>query len=202
MIHGGFFDATGTACPTVVNAGSCQYSRCPSGPVVGTARDAGIVRVVHGSDAPIELVKSKSYAQADLAATFFAAGDTLTFSATGADVPAFSDAKVVAPADLTSTLPTEIDRTKDLTITWTGGTTGEVGLFLSGSLETESESISCSAPAAGGTLTVPKELLAKLASTSGFFDLAPTSEQRVESSAWIVNLTVQALGAAGPVTIH
>ncbi|MGZ6087621.1 MAG: hypothetical protein ACXWUE_29365 [Polyangiales bacterium] len=202
--NGGFYDASGAVCPSVENHGACQITRCPSGPAtVGKPRDAGTVSIVHASDPPIQLTKSKSYTIPALPGTYFKEGDTFVFSSTGADVPAFAGKSVVAPGDLTATLPTEIDRTKDLALTWSAGSTGNVRiLLLTQSGAGDSETISCVVPASAGSYTIAKDDLAKLTGATGTLDLDPISETQAGIEGWDVTLSVNGLGASSPVTFH
>ena len=93
---------------------------------------------------------------------FFATGDAISFSAAGADVPAF-DMVVTAPGEVTITSPTIVDGMTitsgaDLIFSWYGTTSGSVELQLYGSdpdAPGHTRSAVCVYPAAelGGALT-------------------------------------------------
>jgi hypothetical protein len=100
-------------------------------------------------------------------------GDTLSFTAAGGTVNAFSGT-VVAPelmqniTPILSTMtPTMVSASSDFTVGWTAGTTSGVAcsVFVGASKGmTPDGSISCNGMDSAGSITVPAALLAKMAS--------------------------------------
>ncbi len=105
-------------------------------------------------------------------ATFkWAGGDTLTITAAGGTVNAFTGT-VVAPGlmqnitpILSTTTPTTVSAGSDFTVGWTAGTTsGVASSVFVGAMKgmTPDGSISCNGMDSDGSITVPKALLANL----------------------------------------
>jgi hypothetical protein len=141
--------------PTYVSAGSITVSggSIPSGTVL-TKDDGGIYSMMAvGMDV---VVKN---------------GDTITVSATGGDVPAFTALKVVAAPSYMLTSPPcstdcgPLDRTTDLPVTWTGLNDGKIHITLFTASGGPSQTIACDFPASDGKGTIPTSLLSKLPST-------------------------------------
>jgi hypothetical protein len=105
----------------------------------------------------------------------FAGGETIAFSAAGADVPAFN-ATLVAPSQLTITSPAlpagvfSIDTSKELVFVWTGDSVGKVTFNIvtttsSAATAVASSFVSCRFDASALTGTVPVAMLQKLTKT-------------------------------------
>ena len=90
----------------------------------------------------------------------FTAGDVLTATGTGAEVPAFT-AQVTVPANitlLTPKLPFDEPSGQDLTFTWSGGESGDhVSIFFDNEAPIQAD---CTFDATAGTGTIPHEALA------------------------------------------
>jgi hypothetical protein len=104
-------------------------------------------------------------------ATPISPGDSLTITATGATVPAFSvDLVVPQPVTLTSPDPAgamsasgwTISRSRDLPFAWTGGSTGNVRFWVGQSVGATSTIIDCEAPASSGSGVIPAAALGYL----------------------------------------
>jgi len=103
----------------------------------------------------------------------WAGGDTLTFAAAGGSVNAFSGT-VVAPGlmqnitpILSTTTATTVPASSDFTVGWTAGTTsGVAASVFVGAMKgmTADGSIYCNGMDSDGSITVPKALLANIAS--------------------------------------
>jgi hypothetical protein len=163
----------------VADAGACVVTTCPA----QSPSDAGVVSLVTAGaltlrggaflDAGVEIGADSlgSYLY-NTTGPMFATGDTLTVAAAGATVPAFAAQTLAAPGPITLTAPTEdggtiaISTSKDLTVTWTGGTSGDKvyvdlsAFFTSGA----SASTVCSWDSMATTGTIPAAALAPLAS--------------------------------------
>lgn len=133
---------------------------------------------------------------------------TLTVSAPGGSVPAFSGQTVTVPSHLSVTAPGcigggcgTIDRTAPLVVTWSGGATGTVSVSVSAFDAPATSGVTCKAPASAGTLTVPAALLANLyAGKSGSFSVATTSEVKFNAGAWPITVTVRDNAVTGTIT--
>jgi hypothetical protein len=136
---------------------------------------AGTVTVT-GATVPISMtpISPGIYNTGELSSPLFAAGDTLVLSATGGDVPAFSNVQVVAPAGVVVTEPVEvanyymIDTTADLALAWTGGETGLQVYFTFQGSESNNTPIDVTV-SFDSTLhagTVPKGMLSELVGTT------------------------------------
>ena len=116
------------------------------------------------------------YATWNLYSRVFRAGDALRLSATGSDVPAFGPVSITAPSELIITSPycpgtrcPDVVRSQPYLVSWGGGSVGTAQLSIGtiGAAHDQSVSVSCQAPAAAGTLTVPGSVTALLKSTAG-----------------------------------
>lgn len=95
-------------------------------------------------------------------------GETLTLSAPGATVPAFSQT-LTAPTPVTVTSPSctvagcgSLSRAGALTFTWTGGGSSDVVLLLASSGGGQAGVVECRVAASAGTFTVPAADMMKL----------------------------------------
>jgi hypothetical protein len=127
-------------------------------------------------------------------------GETITISAAGATVPAFS-AMGVAPVggDISSPPPPAqgqpllIDRTQDLVFTWTKGGAGDITVAF-GPFAPSNVGVGCTFASGAGTGTIPKAVLAALpAGQGGFFELGAGSSQYLNAGDWSVSVGVTTL---------
>jgi hypothetical protein len=181
---------------------------------------------VTGGTAPIVIAPTTSGANVSysyVAATgtgdggpSFAAGDTLTVSASGGAAPAFTATialpgtiQITEPPPPSPTLPdgavlplptltTPIGRTAALTIAWTGGSSGNVLVALG---ESGGAAVECLFPESAGRGVIPAAALAYLAPTpadggaNALLTIAPLSTSTVVTSGWGIQL--QANGNGG-----
>jgi hypothetical protein len=130
----------------------------------------------------------------------FAGGDTITFAALGADVPAFADS-LVAPTPITVTSPTltsgalSIDTAKDLMFTWTGASSGRIAFNVRTTTSARTSSfVSCQFDASGLTGTIPTAQLQKLdktdATTTASLTTDLSSTKEVVAGAYSIHLAV------------
>jgi hypothetical protein len=119
-------------------------------------------------------------------------GDILTFSATGAGVPAFT---VTVPAPsidlqspaLPSNMPFALDRGADLVFTWNSGGVGDLGVSFT---DPTYNGVSCAFPAAAGTGTIPKAAFAALApSSAGVFSISAVASDVLETDGWTISMS-------------
>jgi len=166
-------------------SGNCCYM--PSGSGTGntvTYVSAGDIVVKDGNIAIATMSPSTQGGVMDVYATSsqqdstykWAGGDTLSFTAAGGTVNAFSGT-VVAPGlmqnitpALSTTTPTMVSASSDFTVTWTpAGTSGAASSIFVGATKnsTPDGSISCNGMDSAGTITVPQALLANMTSGDG-----------------------------------
>jgi len=116
----------------------------------------------------------------------FAGGDTITFAAAGADVPAFA-ASIVAPTSLVATSPVlpsgtfSIETSKDLVFTWTGSSAGGVNFNVRSTTKSAGTTVSggivsCRFEPTALTGTIPAGLLQKLRKTDATTTAALTTD--------------------------
>jgi hypothetical protein len=128
--------------------------------VTNAMGDAGALVATYGAVRGV-----MAYPSLDAAIKFFSGGDMITATgAGGADLPAFGAQTVVAPSDITvpacTSMCPDVDRSKDLIVTWTGGGAGNVDVFLQARSDTGPFiAIACRYAASAGTATVPTAVL-------------------------------------------
>lgn len=170
---------TPAGCTKTMVAG-CMATSCPD--VMGVLRsslNAGAITVTGtgpsspailtfgplGGDAGVD-----GYKGLNAQSRFYNDGDMLSASgAGGPDLPAFAVQTLVAPNDIVLTAPacanvmcTDFPRSKDVTLTWTGGGAGKVGVTYITDTDNGSKTLSCSFDATAGTGTVPSAALMML----------------------------------------
>lgn len=160
------------------------------------AESAGDVTITGGA-VPLTLTPdgmNKYAKQKSTTVDLHAGGETLTISATGATIPAFTR-DLVAPSYLDVTSPVQpanndplpLDRTQDLVFTWNGGGTGEFVVLLGDS----ATSMTCKFPTTPGTATVPAAALSMLEPGShGLFLMQAASTEVVTAGDWTVQIIV------------
>jgi hypothetical protein len=223
---GVFFGVWSFGACQVVEVGS-QFSQTDGGSEAGTVLtevSAGTL-TVSGGTAPVVIAPTntagyvsysyQSTSGAGDGGPSFAAGDTLTVSASGAAAPAFSATvtvpgtiQVTEPPPPSPTLPdgaplvfpmlaAPIARTTDLPIAWTGGSSGNVLVALSSS----GTSIECLFPESAGSAVIPAAALSYLPQTptdgglGAAFEISPMSTRAVVTSGW--GIQVQVTGTGG-----
>jgi hypothetical protein len=126
----------------------------------------------------------------------WAGGETLTFSATGADVPAFTDS-IIAPAQMQITSATVmpppsqvddpiIDKSQDFTVTWAAPSFGMVEITMSDPVV--EHQLRCKFEASAGTATIPSTSLMKLLANLGWFTIGTVGANHVFAGDWSVAL--------------
>jgi hypothetical protein len=175
---------SGETC-TTTTSGACIASLCtsssadagPDAPIPDNGLNAGVIDVTGAGTAKAELTYAlvpmtmiSTYKSVSAAARFFTGGETLTVTgAGGPDLPAFAKQTMTAPSKLVLTAPvcgatgcSDVDRTKDMAVTWTGVSEGKFTVTLE-TIGTDAVSIAtCSFDAKSGKGTVPKAVLALL----------------------------------------
>src|SRR4051812_14551963 len=122
----------------------------------------------------------------------FFGGEALTFSAVGAEVPAFGG-EVTAPAQLVISKPAHtqlrLQRVEDLALGWTGGGAGELRVSLAVQQMTSTPGVDCAFAANLGGGIIPSAALQTLPSGSGVLTLSVVSESDVAAGDWQVAIT-------------
>jgi hypothetical protein len=155
--YGASTGSSGSTSPPIVSAGTLTLS----GGTMGTG-----VPVTPG-DGP---ANPEFYAY-DGDSILLHAGETLTVSASGATVPAFGPASIVAPALPVLVAPVavsgfyRIPTSADLVVEWTGGEAGGTFSFFAQGAD-GTQYLECEWPASLGQGTIPRAMLAPFAGTS------------------------------------
>jgi hypothetical protein len=204
----------------ITTAGSCTVTECNlSGGSAGDGGvavppNAGTLTITGGQiSGALTLTPTNtngSYTAPVLQSRIFSPGATLSVSATGGAVPAFSGKTVQAPPDLTVTAPafdgqnrTSLSRAGALSVGWTGAGPGSVQVALTTSQQyVRSVSAVCMFPAAGGGAQVPAAVMGKLDRANnttiyGSMTITPVEETAFQSGGWDIAFRAQGTGKAG-----
>jgi hypothetical protein len=138
-------------------------------------------------------------------------GETLSISAVGAEVPAFSGT-VTAPAPsvaltspaISTTQKAEIDRSKALAVAWSGAGAGTLTVSATASVPGGGSAVvTCRFDASKGTGQMPTKLLAKLPAGDGGFGASISTTEQVKAGSYTVTLlgSSSVKNASGQVTL-
>jgi hypothetical protein len=181
MVFAAFYDTPQSSNCTTTVYGACTYNDCPNAADGGTPVSAGTLTVAGGALGNNGVALSP---QANGTYTYqvngalFSQGDTMSASASGANVPAFGPETVVGTGLVGITAPLAnmqgmytISTAQDLTVTWTGGeSNAQVLIEVEGNSGMNTRYAYCLWDAAAGTGTIPSAALAGLANLgSGVF---------------------------------
>lgn len=188
------------------SAGGCWIYSCPvEGAPPAGAPDAGVITLVAGAKT-VTLTPSATglYAPASDDEALWAAGQTLTVSAAGGEVPSF-DMNVVAPAIVNVTAPAfpaspaqlVVPKANPLNVTWSsGGAAGYVSVYAGRTEGNTSVTVSCAFVAADGQGTIAPEALALIPSgVNGFVQVVSGNTATVTRPEWTITLNAGSLGA-------
>jgi hypothetical protein len=220
--YGGFavMAPTSAAC-TAIKAQGCSVSACDltggtmSDPrnLVG-ALNAGTITIA-ASGGSLKLPYGDGSYNADGETQLFVGGSAISIAGGGgADLPAFAAQRLVAPTDIVVTSPScsvdslrsdagcgDLDRTTDLSVTWTGGGAGIVVAHLETATDTTATYVSCVFEAAGGSGTIPATILGMLkGGPVGNASYIPQNEEHFKVDGADTAFFVQGSGAQG--TFH
>jgi hypothetical protein len=209
----GFF-GSGAFCTNLMTIGACDIATCVSTPPAGVS--AGTITISGAAQAvtmtPTATATYNTFMTAD---PLFSGGEMITFTATGADVPAFmksitapTKATITAPAKPSSTSPyLMISRSQDFSVSWTGGGSGLVQVALTSSQA--DQRVFCRFEASAGTGKVPSAALAALATGTGGFAMASiahsvfeTGDYAIEASAYFNAVWPDAAIVSGPTMVQ
>jgi hypothetical protein len=219
--------ANGLTC-TASTIGDCMVSTCttvdavePPTPTPPAVLDAGVLTIIGAGASKAQLAfgmasprsSQPGYPSVSGETRFFLGGDSLTLvGAGGADLPAFKAQLVVAPNNVVLTSPDcaagcpELDRSKNLVVTWTGGGAGSLKATFETVADTGTAAVFCTFPAASGTGTVPKAALALLGdtrdgSTTGIEIFSSANETSFEVADVPTTFSVQTSAAQGLLSV-
>ena len=189
-----------TADCVVVTEGPCVVTSCtPSdGGVASPAPTAGVIDVAGGVE-PVQLTPGGDgkYTAVQGTKSLFDGGEVLTYTAAGADVPAFQDT-VKAPEQITVSLPAPVtppaklvvSHSSDLKMAWTGGGQSPVKVMIA----VGSTSLGCTFDVASGAGSIPAAALAHLPAGTGGFSLSTQTLKAIQAGAFTVDLSASMIG--------
>ncbi|MGE5183770.1 MAG: hypothetical protein ACM31C_16975 [Acidobacteriota bacterium] len=185
--------ATGEQCTTMRHVGPCDLVQCAA--VAPPAASGGTITIT-GAALPLSLTPAADGTYAEYSTQtmpLFAGGESITFAAAGADVPAFTKtlsmptkATITAPAKPTGYLA--ISRTQDLAIGWSGGGSGLVQITLLGQLSTDPR-LQCRFSAGAGAGVVPAAALATVSTGMAAFAMASISDSEQDAGDWAIDVS-------------
>ncbi len=167
VVSAAFYDTISTPC-ALTTTGACTVQKCANSAPVSN-NNAGIITVTGGAPGTSTLTPSgDTYAPVMMNTLYWTAPLTLSVTAAGGDVPAFSTS-VSAPSLITVTSPAppnqdmlgppmSILKSSDLALAWTGGSAGSDVEFTLTSLPGD-YLVRCKYAAANGAGTVPSAIL-------------------------------------------
>lgn len=176
--------------------GPCEVDTCSG--AAQTNVSAGTIQIF-GATKAISLAPAAdhTYAMQNSTTALFGAGDTLTFVAAGADVPAFTRS-VTAPNKITITAPVQpggptltVNRSSDLAVAWTGGGSGQVLVALLSGADTGTSAY-CRFPSSSGQGSVPTQVLQRLQGGMGGYAMAAIDDGETDAGMWAVLLETYA----------
>lgn len=192
------FFATGSTCIVGGTIGACAIENCTT--TAPPTTYAGTITIT-GAAMPISLDKDpmypNQYTELDVFQALFLGGENITFSATGADVPAFNT-QLVAPPKVTLTTPAEpaaggsilMSQSQDFTIRWSGDNASSDVLEVQVLDASSVERILCKFPAPAGSAVIPAQALATIPGPTGALQVASFVETTVTASDWHVDVDV------------
>lgn len=197
-----FVRATGEDTTTVARTvGPCVVEKIGGGSTPDeTDLSAGAVRITGGRQT-IELLPSAkgTYSPVTGGESLWTGGETLTVTADGKDVPAFTT-KLVAPSKLTLTAPTlpaaaaalSVARATPFSATWSGepvGGAGEVVLYFDIATGANAFSATCTFKASAGAGEVPAAAFSDFPAGSGTYNFYVKQTSTVTPADWSVRFT-------------
>jgi len=220
-VGAGFFDGPGNSyfkgCQHEIT-GACQVQLCDfanggdQAPPTGPVASAGTLAI--GGTTPTFSLEYNAgtmlYGIVPAVPTdklLFKGGDTITFGAAGADVPAFTDS-LVAPTQLMVNAPAivggalSIDASKDLVFAWSGSSAGAISFNIRTATASDASApkysfVSCWFAASALTGTIPTAQLRKLtktdATTTALIGTDLSNTKEAIAGDWQVHLAVGGL---------
>jgi hypothetical protein len=208
---------------TTSTVGDCQVIDCPpgnsdagssftgdggTGAMLDSAGDITIAGSLVDGGITLTYANGLYHSSAPLTGRYFNGGATLTVSAAGATVPAFSGKSVTAPGDITITAPTcatsmcgTISASSDFNVTWTGTATTVRTTVISSKSGAGSATLFCNFASSPGTIGAAA--MSKLRSGSGatnFISVVPVGTTTFNAGDYSVTFTASGTGTSGSFT--
>jgi len=182
-------------CIEVRRIGDCQFLDCDVS--LPTFLEAGTLSVDVAGARLADIDPVSGIYSRFVMASEASPGDIITFTASGAEVAAFTAAVTVADAP-GITLPTTIRQADDLMLSWTIGAMGAETLRVAlAETGTPSRPIVCEVTAATGSLTVDAALLGELSVGDVTFAVTAYNEASVTAGAFDIVATSGSAVTAG-----
>jgi hypothetical protein len=192
-------------CPAQRTIGACSVGQC-SFAISASAPTAGEI-VISGGSTEIAMSPDAggSYALSDVPGTLFTGGESLTFVASGGEVPGFSGT-IVAPTPLelaepqlpdSPTTAVTLVRGAPLTVAWTGTSSGVMRVQLARQPRDVATTVTCRFDVAAGTGTVPADLIAQLPTGTGAIVFSQLSASDVTAGEWTVSIEAENIARSG-----
>jgi len=204
-----------SACQTTT-AGSCQvFTNCPTTSTPSTIVDAGTISITGLNPSPVTLSRisaTQGYISTSYMAYLWTASTPTTVTVGGStSVPAYSmSINAPNPITLTAPVPSSVGQTgatytiprgANLAVTWTGGVDGTVTVSLTSGTAPSGVTVTCTAAASAGSVTIPASLMASLGATGGF-TAGVTSSATKTVGEWLMDFQASALGSQGTATFN
>lgn len=192
--------ATTPTCSAPLTFGPCLViGGCTGTVMIGTSTAASAGQVTITGGTPTVMIApnaSNQYAGFSQSSPLWTTATTLTVSAAGATVPAFST-MLTAPAQPDFTTPTfpastslTIDRSTDFHVAWTGGNGGTVTLQLQTNTA-QAEFVRCIYDSSSNSATIPTAALQQVqAGATGNLAMSVTSTAQLVQGGWTIAITV------------
>lgn len=201
-----FLTAQGNGGCTVTGSGACAYYACPTpqpqnGVSAGTITVSGPWLTTPVAMAP---AAGSNLYQYTSSSPGFTAGQALSVTASGGDVPPFGPETVVAPLLTQLTSPaiatdggtTIIPTGADLPITWNGGQTGAT-MILEAYSSNGLDYTYCSWSGSAGQGIIPAAVLKPLSGMTGFFVYGQYNVTSFSAGPFAISLTALPYTGAG-----
>jgi hypothetical protein len=193
---------------TLATIGACRVESTdrPVPITFSTSHSAGVITITGGAQT-VTFTPDASGAYpvySNQSAGLWSGGETITVTATGAEVPAFS-ASATAPAPVQITQPAKVpagtvvmfDRTQDFPVSWVPGSGGELHAMVVVNSQTAGEyqrQIDCAFQATAGSGVIPVAALTMLpAGRSGYYDVRGRALTTITVGAYAVDVELQSI---------
>jgi hypothetical protein len=175
---------------TTTTSGACSYSSCSNGSQLA-GDSAGTITISGASlGSPVSVPFGSNGYVYQATGTLFSAGQTLTASATGGQVPAWGPQSVTVPPDALLVAPasgTTISTSQALGVQWQGALPGAQFLLQGGSNDSSSYFV-CEWDASVAKTTVPPDVMASMKSAGpGYLLYSQYSQTTFQAGAYTVS---------------